>query len=164
MLLATKLNTSQALEKLREMDGEDAAFSRPSSSAASAELSSSYEARPDRGEWAVSISAAGCGASARLCCDGCSDPRRDRAEINHRAAADERITVHWLSLGELSRLIEVFHKEGVTRRSWPGRSSTSRFLKHSAGLAAGQAAAEPENAQHRYAAGSHSEGAGRRGN
>jgi len=34
-------------------------------------------------------------------------------EINHRAAADEKITVHWLSLGELSRLIEVFHKEGV---------------------------------------------------
>ena len=35
-------------------------------------------------------------------------------EINHRAAADEKITVHWLDLGELSRLIEVFHKEGVT--------------------------------------------------
>jgi DUF1009 family protein len=34
-------------------------------------------------------------------------------EINHRAAADDKITVHWLSLGELSRLIEVFHKEGV---------------------------------------------------
>jgi UDP-2,3-diacylglucosamine hydrolase len=34
-------------------------------------------------------------------------------EINHRAATDAKITVHWLSLGELSRLIEVFHKEGV---------------------------------------------------
>jgi len=34
-------------------------------------------------------------------------------EINHRAAMDENITVHWLSLGELSRLIEVFHKEDV---------------------------------------------------
>jgi hypothetical protein len=34
-------------------------------------------------------------------------------EINHRAAADEKITVHWLSLGELSRLIEIFHKENV---------------------------------------------------
>jgi DUF1009 family protein len=34
-------------------------------------------------------------------------------EINHRAAVDEKITVHWLSLGELSRLIEVFHKEEV---------------------------------------------------
>ena len=34
-------------------------------------------------------------------------------EINHRAAIDEKITVHWLSLGELSRLIEVFQKEDV---------------------------------------------------
>jgi DUF1009 family protein len=34
-------------------------------------------------------------------------------EINHRAAADEKITVHWLSLGELSRLIEIFHKNQV---------------------------------------------------
>src|SRR3569833_120566 len=34
-------------------------------------------------------------------------------EINHRAASDEKITVHWLSLGELSRLIELFHKEDV---------------------------------------------------
>ncbi|KAA6462931.1 LpxI family protein [Acidobacteria bacterium AB60] len=34
-------------------------------------------------------------------------------EINHRAAADEKITVTWLSLGELSRLIETFHKEDV---------------------------------------------------
>jgi hypothetical protein len=34
-------------------------------------------------------------------------------EINHRAAVDEKITVHWLSLGELSRLIELFHKEDV---------------------------------------------------
>lgn len=34
-------------------------------------------------------------------------------EINHRAALDDRITVHWLSLGELSRLIDVFHKEDV---------------------------------------------------
>src|SRR5271165_5869395 len=42
-------------------------------------------------------------------------------EINHRAAADERITVHWLSLGELSRLIEVFHKEGVTAAVMAGQ-------------------------------------------
>jgi UDP-2,3-diacylglucosamine hydrolase len=34
-------------------------------------------------------------------------------EIDDRAAADAKITVHWLSLGELSRLIEVFQKEGV---------------------------------------------------
>ena len=43
------------------------------------------------------------------------------AEINHRAARDERITVHWLSLGELSRLIEVFHKEGVTKAVMAGQ-------------------------------------------
>ena len=42
-------------------------------------------------------------------------------EINHRAAADERITVHWLSLGELSRLIEVFHKEGVSTAVMAGQ-------------------------------------------
>jgi DUF1009 family protein len=42
-------------------------------------------------------------------------------EINHRAASDERITVHWLSLGELSRLIEVFHKEGVTMAVMAGQ-------------------------------------------
>jgi hypothetical protein len=34
-------------------------------------------------------------------------------EINRRAAADEKITVHWLSLGELSRLIDVFQKNEV---------------------------------------------------
>ena len=34
-------------------------------------------------------------------------------EIGRRATADDGITVHWLSLGELSRLIELFHKEGV---------------------------------------------------
>jgi DUF1009 family protein len=34
-------------------------------------------------------------------------------EIDERAAKDNKITVHWQSLGELSRLIEVFHKEGV---------------------------------------------------
>src|ERR1700748_55078 len=42
-------------------------------------------------------------------------------EINHRAIADDKITVHWLSLGELSRLIEVFHKEGVTAAVMAGQ-------------------------------------------
>jgi UDP-2,3-diacylglucosamine hydrolase len=42
-------------------------------------------------------------------------------EIKHRAAADEKITVYWLSLGELSRLIEVFHKEGVTMAVMAGQ-------------------------------------------
>ena len=36
-------------------------------------------------------------------------------EIDRRAAADAGITVHWLSLGELSRLIDLFHKEGVEK-------------------------------------------------
>jgi DUF1009 family protein len=42
-------------------------------------------------------------------------------EINHRAACDEHITVHWLSLGELSRLIEVFQKDGVTMAVMAGQ-------------------------------------------
>jgi UDP-2,3-diacylglucosamine hydrolase len=42
-------------------------------------------------------------------------------EINHRAASDERISVYWLSLGELSRLIEVFHKEHVTAAVMAGQ-------------------------------------------
>jgi DUF1009 family protein len=42
-------------------------------------------------------------------------------EINHRAAADERISVCWLSLGELSRLIELFHKEGVSMAVMAGQ-------------------------------------------
>ena len=42
-------------------------------------------------------------------------------EINHRAAADEKIIVLWLSLGELSRLIELFHKEGVSMAVMAGQ-------------------------------------------
>lgn len=42
-------------------------------------------------------------------------------EINHRAAHDDKITVHWLSLGELSRLIEVFHAEGVSMAVMAGQ-------------------------------------------
>ncbi len=42
-------------------------------------------------------------------------------EINQRAAADPGITVHWLSLGELSRLIETFHKEGVSQAVMAGQ-------------------------------------------
>src|SRR5580658_8974186 len=42
-------------------------------------------------------------------------------EIDERAAADRSISVHWISLGELSRLIEVFHKEGVTRAVMVGQ-------------------------------------------
>jgi UDP-2,3-diacylglucosamine hydrolase len=42
-------------------------------------------------------------------------------EINHRAAIDEKITLTWLSLGELSRLIETFQKEGVTMAVMAGQ-------------------------------------------
>ncbi len=43
------------------------------------------------------------------------------AEIDRRAAEDSGITVHWLSLGELSRLIETFHEEGVTKAVMAGQ-------------------------------------------
>jgi len=42
-------------------------------------------------------------------------------EIDARAAADPNIHVHWLSLGELSRLIETFHAEGVTHAVMAGQ-------------------------------------------
>ena len=42
-------------------------------------------------------------------------------EIDRRAAADPAIRVHWLSLGELSRLIETFHAESVTRAVMAGQ-------------------------------------------
>ncbi len=42
-------------------------------------------------------------------------------EIDLRAAADSAIKVHWLSLGELSRLIETFHAEGITRAVMAGQ-------------------------------------------
>jgi DUF1009 family protein len=42
-------------------------------------------------------------------------------EIDARAAADPDIHVHWLSLGELSRLIETFQTAGVTRAVMAGQ-------------------------------------------
>jgi len=42
-------------------------------------------------------------------------------EINARAAADPGIRVHWLSLGELSRLIDTFRREGVTEAVMAGQ-------------------------------------------
>ena len=42
-------------------------------------------------------------------------------EIDARAAADPGIRVHWLSLGELSRLIDTFKSEGVTRAVMAGQ-------------------------------------------
>jgi len=41
--------------------------------------------------------------------------------MNDRAKADTNVHVHWMSLGELSRLIETFHQEGVTRAVMAGQ-------------------------------------------
>jgi hypothetical protein len=42
-------------------------------------------------------------------------------EIEARAAADSGIAVYWLSLGELSKLIETFQREGVTQAVMAGQ-------------------------------------------
>ncbi len=42
-------------------------------------------------------------------------------EMDARAAADSGVRVHWMSLGELSRLIETFQSEGVTRAVMAGQ-------------------------------------------
>ena len=42
-------------------------------------------------------------------------------EMKARAAADPQVIVHWLSLGELSKLIETFQREGVTRATMAGQ-------------------------------------------
>jgi DUF1009 family protein len=41
--------------------------------------------------------------------------------MNERAAADAGVRVYWLSLGELSKLIETFHKEDVHRAVMAGQ-------------------------------------------
>jgi DUF1009 family protein len=41
--------------------------------------------------------------------------------MNDRAKADTNVHVHWMSLGELSRLIETFQAEGVTRAVMAGQ-------------------------------------------
>ncbi len=41
--------------------------------------------------------------------------------MNQRAVADSNVRVHWLSLGELSKLIDTFHKEGVSRAVMAGQ-------------------------------------------
>jgi len=43
------------------------------------------------------------------------------AEMDERATHDAGVRVHWLSLGELSRLIEMFKREGVTRAVMAGQ-------------------------------------------
>ena len=46
-------------------------------------------------------------------------------EMDARAAADAGVRVHWLSLGELSRLIETFQQEGVHKAVMAGRSCSA---------------------------------------
>jgi UDP-2,3-diacylglucosamine hydrolase len=45
-----------------------------------------------------------------------TDPEMDR-----RAEADAGVTVHWISLGELSRLIEIFQKAGIAKAVMAGQ-------------------------------------------
>ena len=42
-------------------------------------------------------------------------------EISERAAGDSGVRLHWLSLGELSKLIETFQREGVSRAIMAGQ-------------------------------------------
>jgi DUF1009 family protein len=42
-------------------------------------------------------------------------------EMDARAAADPAVLVHWMSLGELSKLIETFRAEGVSRAVMAGQ-------------------------------------------
>jgi DUF1009 family protein len=42
-------------------------------------------------------------------------------EIDERASADVGVTVHWMSLGELSKLIETFKREGVSKAVMAGQ-------------------------------------------
>ena len=69
-------------------------------------------------------------------------------EIEQHGAA----AVYWLSLGELSKLIETFKSEGITRAIMAGPGQAQADLQqHQAGLAAGQTAALAHHAQHRFA-------------
>ena len=64
-------------------------------------------------------------------------------EIDRRAEADSGITVHWLSLGELSRLIETFKNAGVAKAVMAGQVKHKQiFSQHPARLASRQAAAQ----------------------
>jgi DUF1009 family protein len=42
-------------------------------------------------------------------------------EMDERARLDDGVVAHWMSLGELSRLIEMFQREGVTRAVMAGQ-------------------------------------------
>jgi len=42
-------------------------------------------------------------------------------EMDERASGDDGVAVHWVSLGDLSKLIETFQREGVTRAVMAGQ-------------------------------------------
>ena len=50
------------------------------------------------------------------------------AEIDERAASDPGIEVHWLSLGELTKLIETFQKAGVSRAVMAGQVKHAKIF------------------------------------
>ena len=49
-------------------------------------------------------------------------------EMNERAASDPAVRVHWMSLGELSRLIDTFRAEGVSRAVMAGQVSHKQIF------------------------------------
>src|ERR1700749_3076002 len=49
-------------------------------------------------------------------------------DIDVRAGADPNIHIHWLSLGELSRLIETFHAEDVDRAVMAGQGKHKQIF------------------------------------
>ena len=52
-------------------------------------------------------------------------------EMDVRAALEpENVRVHWLSLGELSKLIETFKREGVTRAVMAGQVKHKQIFSH----------------------------------
>jgi hypothetical protein len=77
------------------------------------------------------------------------------AEMDERARLDADVVVHWMSLGELSKLIETFQRE-----DGGAGAAQADILEHPAGLAAGEAASESADAEYGYAAGCGGEGAG----
>jgi len=64
---------------------------------------------------AVSLSAARRRARSRAEVVVAAIKEETEPEMDARAAADPGVRVHWLSLGELSRLIETFRQAGVTQ-------------------------------------------------
>ena len=79
-------------------------------------------------------------------------------EIESRGAT----AVYWLSLGDLSRLIEMFQREGVRRAVMAGQVKHKQiFSEHPARLETGEASAFTDYTEYRFAVGRGREGFGR---